>query len=157
MRRGGFTLVELLVTVAIVGILASMAFPMAELAHKRGREAELRRTLITLREAIDAYHRAVEEGRIVRSARSSGYPPTLQALVEGERDASDPNGKARLYFLRSVPRDPMATDPTLDNDSTWAKREYASSADDPREGEDVYDVHSRSDAIGIDGIPYREW
>jgi general secretion pathway protein G len=153
----GFTLVELLVTVAIVGILASMAFPMAELARRRERETELRRDLITLRDAIDGYHRAVEEGRIVRPVRSSGYPSSLQALVEGEPDAADPNGKARLYFLRSVPRDPLATDATLDNESTWAKREYASSADNPREGEDVYDVHSRSSATGINGIPYREW
>ena len=153
----GFTLIEMVITLAIVGLLASVAFPMAELAVKRERETELRRTLVGLREAIDAYHRAVEEGRIVRSARSSGYPPSLAILVEGERDASDPNGKARLYFLRSIPRDPMATDPALDNDATWAKRAYASSADEPREGDDVFDVHSRSEATGINGVPYRLW
>jgi general secretion pathway protein G len=156
-RTAGFTLVELLVTVAIVGILASLAFPMAEMARKRSREAELQRVLIEIREAIDAYHRAAEDGRIVRSVRASGYPASLQVLVDGERDASDPNGKARLFFLRRVPRDPMATDPTLDADATWAKREYASSADDPREGEDVFDVHSRSEGIGINGVPYRKW
>lgn len=153
----GFTLIELVVTLAIVGLLASAAFPMAELGYQREREAELRRVLIEMREAIDAYHRAVEEGRILRSARSSGYPPSLAVLVTGERDASDPNGKARLYFLRKIPRDPMALDPTLDNDATWAKREYASSADDPREGEDVFDVHSRSERTGINGVPYRMW
>ncbi|MGO4478153.1 type II secretion system protein [Massilia sp. 2TAF26] len=153
----GFTLIEMVITLAIVGLLASLAFPMAELAMRREREAELRRVLIDMREAIDAYHRAVEEGRIIRSARSSGYPPSLKVLVEGERDAADPNGKARLYFLRSIPRDPMASDPALDNDATWAKREYASSADEPREGEDVFDVHSRSAAVGINGVPYRRW
>lgn len=159
MRIGarGFTLIELMITVAIVGVLASLAFPMAELAHKRTREAELQRILIEMREAIDAYHRASEDGRIIRAARSSGYPPSLQVLVDGVRDASDPNGKARLYFLRSVPRDPMATDPSLSNDATWAKREYASSAEEPREGEDVFDVHSRSNANGINGVPYRKW
>jgi general secretion pathway protein G len=153
----GFTLIELVITVAIIGILASLAMPMAELAHQRSREAELQRVLIEVREAIDAWHRAAEDGRIVHSARSSGYPASLQALVDGERDASDPNGKARLYFLRKVPRDPMATDPALDDDATWAKREYASSADDPRAGEDVYDIHSRSEATGINGVPYRKW
>jgi general secretion pathway protein G len=154
---GGFTLIELMITVAIVGVLASLAFPMAELAHKRSREAELQRVLIEIREAIDAYHRAAEDGRIMRSARSAGYPPSLQVLVDGVRDTADSNGKARLIFLRSVPRDPMATDRSLSNDDTWAKREYASGADDPREGEDVFDVHSRSDAIGINSVPYRKW
>ncbi len=153
----GFTLIEVVITLAIVGLIASAAFPMAELGYQREREAELRRVLIEVREAIDAYHRAVEEGRIVRSARSSGYPPSLSTLVEGARDASDPNGKARLYFLRAIPRDPMALDPALDNDATWAKREYASSADDPREGEDVFDLHSRSERTGINGVPYRMW
>jgi len=153
----GFTLIELVITVAIVGILASLAMPMAELVHQRSREAELQRVLIEVREAIDAYHRAAEDGRILRSARSSGYPESLRSLVDGERDASDPSGKARLYFLRKVPRDPMATDPTLADDATWAKREYASGADDPREGEDVFDIHSRSDGVGINGVPYRKW
>ena len=153
----GFTLIELVITLAIVGLLASLAFPMAELARQRERESALRRTLVEVREAIDAYHRAVEEGRILRAARSSGYPPSLKVLVEGERDASDPNGKAKLYFLRSIPRDPMAPDGEPDNEATWAKREYASSPDAPREGEDVFDVHSRSDAVGINGLPYRLW
>lgn len=153
----GFTLIELVVTLAIVGLLASLAFPMAELAHQRERESELRHRLVVLREAIDAYHRAVEEGRILRASRSSGYPPSLKVLVEGARDASDPNGKTRLYFLRSIPRDPMAPEGEADNEASWAKREYASSPDDPREGEDVFDVHSRSDAIGINGVPYRLW
>lgn len=153
----GFTLIELIMTVAIVGLLASLAFPMVELSRKRSREAELQRVLIDIREAIDAYHRAAEDGRIVRAAGSAGYPASLQALVDGERDTADPSGKARLFFLRSVPRDPMATDPALTDSDTWAKRAYVSSADDPHEGEDVFDVHSRSEGVGINGVPYRQW
>jgi general secretion pathway protein G len=153
----GFTLIELVITVAIVGVLAGMAFPMAELARQRSREYELQRVLIEIREAIDAYHRAVEDGRIVHAAGGAGYPPSLHALVEGVSDASDPAGKARLYFLRTVPRDPMAIDISLDNQETWAKREYRSGPDDPREGEDVFDVHSRSSAAGINGVPYQQW
>lgn len=152
----GFTLIEMVVTVAIVAVLASVAVPMTELAVQRGKEQDLGRVLRQLREAIDAYKLAADEGRIVKAADQSGYPRTLAALVEGVEDARDPN-RRKIYFLRKIPRDPMFPDSTTTAVDTWGKRSYASSADDPREGEDVFDVYSLSSANGLNGVPYREW
>ena len=145
----GFTLIELLITVAIVALLASVALPLAELTVQRGKEAELRRSLREIREAIDAYKRASEEGAIAKGIDKSGYPPSLQALVEGAVDKRDPKG-GRIFFLRRVPVDPFTG-------AEWGLRSYASRADAPRKGEDVYDVFTLSQTIGLNGIPHREW
>ena len=149
MKSRGFTLIELMITVAIIGLLASVALPLAEVTVQRGKEAELRRSLREVREAIDAWKRAVNEGAIEKKLDKSGYPPSLEALVEGAVDKRDPKG-GRLYFLRRVPADPMGG-------GEWGLRAYASPADAPQKGEDVYDVYSRSEALGLNGIPYREW
>lgn len=151
----GFTLVELLVTVVIVAILASAVFPMAKLNAQRAKEQELRKSLREIREAIDAYKQAGDEGRILRKANESGYPPSLDILVKGVTDARSPK-EAKLYFLRRLPRDPFA-DPALEPAQTWALRSYDSPPDMPREGRNVYDVHSRSDRVALDGTRYSEW
>ena len=148
-RASGFTLIELLITVAIVALLASVAVPLAETTVQRNKEADLRRTLREVREAIDAYKRAVDDGAIEKKVGESGYPPSLQALVDGAVDKRDPKG-ARMYFLRRVPADPMSGE-------AWGLRSYASPANDPREGKDVFDVFSRSAGIGLNGIAYKEW
>jgi general secretion pathway protein G len=153
----GFTLIELVVTVAIVGLLASVAFPMAELASRRTKEHELHRALRDIRDALDAHRRAVEEGRLIQSIEHSGYPATLKTLVDGVPDAASPDKKARIYFLRRIPRDPMCVDPGLPDDETWGKRDYRSSAEEPREGAQVFDVYSLASGTGLNGIPYRNW
>jgi general secretion pathway protein G len=153
----GFTVIEMVVTVAIVGLLSSVAFPMAELASKRAREHELHSALRAIRDALDAHRRAVEEGRVIGSIDKSGYPASLQALVDGVPDAASPDHKAMIYFLRRIPRDPMCTDPLLPSDQTWGKRDYQSSAAEPHEGEQVFDVYSRSPGVGLNGIAYRDW
>jgi general secretion pathway protein G len=155
---GGFTLVELVVTVAIVALLSTMAFPLAEVMMKRNKEQELRLALREIRSALDAYMEAVEEGRITHSVGSqSAYPESLAVLVEGVPDASSPDRQIRLHFLRRIPRDPMFADPTRPAEETWGKRSYASSHDAPEEGEDVYDVYSLAEGTGLNGIPYRDW
>lgn len=154
-RARGFTLIELVVTVAIVAVLASIALPLNELVAQRAKEQDLRRALRDIREAIDAYKQASDEGRIRKKVGESGYPRQLAELVEGVEDQKDPK-KARIYFLRRLPPDPFAeAGPAPAN--TWALRSYASPPDDPREGEDVFDVYSRSAAVGINGRPYRDW
>jgi general secretion pathway protein G len=153
----GFTLVELLVTVAIVGVLASAALPLAELGVRRAREQQLHEALRTIRSALDAYREAVEDGRIVQSVDRSGYPPSLKTLVEGVPDAASPDRRHRLYFLRRIPRDPLCQDPALADEDTWGQRDYQSSAGDPRPGEQVYDVYSLAPGVGLNGIAYRNW
>lgn len=151
----GFTLIEMIVVVMIVGVLASSAMPLAALYKRRTQEAELRQSLRTLREAIDAYKKAWDEGRIEKSVDTSGYPPSLDVLVTGVKDSADPKGK-RIYFLRRLPRDPFA-DPMLPARMTWGLRSYASPPDSPVAGADVFDVYSRAEGVGLDGSPYRQW
>jgi general secretion pathway protein G len=148
-KARGFTLIELLITVAIVALLASIAAPLAEVSVQRGKEKELRETLRQIRSAIDAYKRAIDEGAIERAADASGYPPTLATLVDGVPDKRKPDGP-KIYFLRRVPADPMSGE-------EWGLRSYASSASEPQPGKDVYDVFSKSDGTGLNGVPYRQW
>lgn len=151
----GFTIVELLVTLVIVGILASAALPMTELARQRMKEQDLRLALRDLRMAIDAYKSASDSGHIARKAGESGYPHSLDELVSGVIDIKDPSG-GTLRFLRRIPLDPFAEPGALPA-QTWGKRCYASDHTDPREGPDIYDVYSRSEAVGFNGIPYKDW
>ncbi len=154
-RPHGFTLIELAVTVAIVGILATMALPLAETTLRRSKEAELRTALRQIREGIDAYKRAGEEGRIRVSVDASGYPPRLEDLAGGVEDIKRPD-LARIYFLRRLPRDPFS-DPELAAAENWGRRSYASPPDNPQSGEDVFDVYSLAEDVGLNGIPYRQW
>ena len=155
-RRGGFTLIELVVTLLIVGLLAAAAVPLVELTVKRNRERELRAALREIRTAIDAYKRAGDEGRILKLAQQSGYPPKLAVLVEGVPDLRSPERRS-IYFLRRLPRDPTFPDPGAPPENTWGKRSYASPPDAPDEGDDVFDVYSRSQANALNGTPYRSW
>lgn len=152
----GFTFIELVVTVAIIGILASVAMPLAQLVSQRAKESELRSALRTLRNGIDAYKAAGEKGLIEIKADKSGYPPDLEVLVAGVPDISSAEPKL-IYFLRRIPRDPFNPDIDLPPEETWNLRSYASPPDNPAPGDDVFDVSSTSDKVGLNGIPYREW
>ena len=151
----GLSLLELVVTMAIVAVLAAAALPMSEMAVKRRQEIELREALRTIRSAIDAwkddYDRAVAEKKIITSIDETGYPESLEQLVEG-------NDWGKLYpykrkYLRRIPVDPF------DNyELGWGLRSY----NDPPDsmvfsGEDVYDVYSQSDGIALDGSLYSSW
>ena len=158
-QRRGVTLIEMIVVVAIVGILAAAATPLLNLQMRRQKEFDLRQGLRTLRTAIDAYKQASIEGRIglndTVDPDASGYPPDLQRLVDGVPDARAPKQR-NIYFLRRMPRDPFA-DAALPAAQTWALRSHDSPPDAPQPGRDVFDVHSRADGNGLDGTPYREW
>lgn len=154
-RRHGFSVLELLIALALLGVLATVSLPLAETVRQRERERELKQALWTLREALDAYQAAalrLPEGVPPRTA--SGYPATLTELARGLPDASAPGGHRR--FLREIPRDPFA-DSRLPAEQTWAVRAYASDAERPQAGADVYDVKSRSDRVGLNGVPLNRW
>ena len=157
MRRRGFTIIELVITVGIVSLLATAVIPSAQLMYQREREHELRASLRTIRAALDAYKSASDTGRIKKKLDQSGYPPNLQVLVDGVEDAASAKEGLKIYFLRSLPRDPFWPDATTPAAETWGLRSYASPPDDPQPGDDVYDVQSRSSRTGLNGVPYREW
>lgn len=153
--RAGFTLVELLITVTILALLATVATELAENAITRTEESDLREALRNIRSAIDAYKAASDSGHIAHSANASGYPPDLMALVEGVSDVKSPAPR-KLFFLRRLPRDPLS-DPALSAEDSWGLRSYASTPDAPAPGDDVYDVYSTSANTGLNGVPYRQW
>ena len=123
----GFTLIELLVTLALVGILAAIAIPMTDVASRRGKEQELRESLRSVRHAIDAYKQAGDEGRIPRSLDASGYPPSLEALVEGSVDQRDPAGQppAHEATLAVSPASTTSPVPVTYLDSSQARNSTA--------------------------------
>ena len=147
---------ELTIVVAVMAVLASSAAPLHELVVKREKEQELRIALRQIREALDAYKQAVAEGRVARKAEESEFPRMLEDLVEGVPDLKTPD-KRQIYFLRRLPRDPMSDDASLAAAATWGKRAYQSPPDSPQEGDDVFDVYSRSPQIGLNGIAYDQW
>jgi general secretion pathway protein G len=156
MRHDGFTIIELVITVAIVGLLATMALPLAQLEAQRAKESGLRQAERQIRGAIDAYKDAAVQGRIKIADEATGYPPNLEALVDGVEDLASVT-QQKIYFLRRLPRDPFNSDSTLDAAATWGLRSYASAPDDPQPGDDVYDVYSLAPGKGLNGVPYHDW
>ncbi len=158
-RLKGFTLIELIVTVTIVAVLASVAMPMLKMTVQRSKENELRANLRQIREAIDAYKKAADDGRIKKSIEDTGYPPNLEILVNGVVNEKDAN-KNKLKFLRRIPLDPMTPVTNAESDdlpNNWGLRSYASDAADRVAGDDVFDVYSQSQQLGINGVPYSKW
>jgi general secretion pathway protein G len=143
----GLTLVELIVTVAILAILASAAIPMARFEIKRQKERELRYDLWMMRDAIDKYKDAADKGAIQTKVDSQNYPPDLETLVTGV----DIQGK-KVKFLRRIPVDPMT------GTAEWGLR---SMQDDPDStsfgGQSVFDVYSKSQGTALDGTKYATW
>lgn len=162
LASAGFTLVELVITVALVGLMALMALPLYEVTTTRMKESELRHALRTIRQGLDAYKTAVDDGRLASDPGTSGYPPSLNLLTEplellGKRDLSGSQKTQRMVILRQLPRDPFNIDADIPAAQTWRTRAYASRTDDPEPGEDVFDISSKSDRTALDGTSYSSW
>jgi len=155
----GLTLVELVITLIILSVLCLLILPSAQLTSRRAKELELRRQLRVMRTAIDeykrAYDKAVEDKKIISAMNKSGYPESLQELVDG----TDFGGaiSVKRKFLRKIPVDPF--NPKMkDKVPEWGLRSYADRADSTIwGGEDVYDVYSLSEETAIDGTKYKDW
>lgn len=158
----GFTFIELAITLALVGLLSMLALPLYEMNSTRLKESELRQALRIIRGGLDAYKAATDAGSLPREPGESGYPSSLEKLVEpqdllGKQDLMDTVATRRLVILRNLPRDPFNPDPTLPAAQTWNTRAYASRADDFQSGVDVYDIASKSSRLALDGTAYKEW
>jgi general secretion pathway protein G len=146
-QEKGLTLVELIVTVAILSILASVALPITRFQVKREKERVLHRDLWEIRNAIDHYKDAADQGSFSNKVESEGYPPDLETLVNGV----DIRGK-KVRYLRRIPIDPMT------GQAEWGLR---SMQDDPKSdsfgGQNVFDVYSKSPGTALDGTKYSDW
>ncbi len=149
-RRGtkGFTLAELVMVVALVAVLSSMALPVAKFTVKRRKEVELRLALRQVRTAIDEYKRLSDQGMIPVKIGGEGYPEELDELVEGVEIVGQ---ETKRRFLRRIPPDPMTHD-------DWELRSYQDDMDATSwGGENVYDIRTSSEGVAIDGTEYAEW
>ena len=148
-RKGqfGFTLIELVVATTILLVLSGLIIPMARIQIKREKERQLRAALWELRDAIDRYKDAADRNAFRTKVNSFGYPPDLETLVNGE----DVGGK-KLRFLRHIPIDPMT------GNTDWGLRSMQDDPDsDTFNGDSVFDVHTKSQGIALDGTKYRDW
>jgi general secretion pathway protein G len=152
----GFTIIELLVVMATLGVLAAAIMPLGEALLRAQKERDLKQALWEIRGAIDEYKRAADRGSIKALQVDSGYPPSLKALVEGVVDGRPTASGQSLYFLRQIPRDPFAA-PDLPAEQTWRLRSYASPPEKPAPGSDVFDIRSSSEEVAMDGTPYAKW
>jgi general secretion pathway protein G len=155
----GLTLVELVVTVTILALLASVIMPLAQMSGRRTREIELHRNLRTIRTAIDEFNKRYEKAKTDKKMQEvinkTGYPATLQELVDGFDfgEVTPPKRK----FLRRIPRDPF-NPPKGKEEPKWGLRSYSDKSDSTTwGGEDVYDVYSLSEETAIDGTKYKDW
>jgi general secretion pathway protein G len=150
--QSGLTLIELIVTIAIISILATAALPVARFTVKRQKERELRRDLWEMRDAIDRYKDAADKGAFMTKMDSMNYPPDLQTLVDGVDVTGGSGGSHKVKFLRRIPVDPMT------GNTDWGLR---SNQDDPESdsfgGQNVFDVHTKSYGTGLDGTKYSTW
>jgi len=156
--RKGFTLTEILVTAAILAILAAAAIPLSKIAVQREKEIELRRDLRLMRKAIDTYKKMADEKKIEFDSDADGYPPDLETLVKGVKLASGDKDKAKgsgekiIKFLRRVPKDPMT------NTFDWGLLSSQDAPDAAGWGEqNVFDVYTKSRGKALDGSKYRDW
>ena len=168
MRESGVTLLELLVTMTIVMILASVAMPLSKVTAQRRQEIELRQQLRAIRAAIDTFKLEWNRdgdlllGPVCLKNKLSckdvtsiyGYPKTLDALlgVKLTGEEATARGTAMRRYLRGLPIDPLT------GKSDWILRCYKDSSKPSSWcGEDVYDVVTQSEAIALDGTKYRDW
>lgn len=150
-RSSGVTLIELIAAMAILSILAVGILPLSRMTYKRSKEIELRHNLRVIRDALDKYKKLADERKIMVSASSSGYPESLELLVEGVEIKSGIKAQT-VKFLRRIPRDPMT------QDGEWGLRSYFDEPDsDTWGGQDVYDIYTQSDQQAIDGTYYKNW
>jgi general secretion pathway protein G len=150
LRARGYTLAELVMVCAILGILAAIAFPVAKFTTKRLKETELRAALREMRNAVDEFKRYSDAGLIPVELGTDGYPKELEALVEGVDVVGQVDRKVR--FLRRVPVDPMT------GEDEWGLRSYQDEWDASSwGGENVYDVYSLSEGVGLNGVAYAKW
>lgn len=156
MKRRGFTYIEMMVVLAIMAILLLLAMPSAKYRIQHQKEQDLKVALNQIRTAIDAYKKAADSGHVLVLPGESGYPKSLDDLVQGVTDQLTSDHR-KMYFLRSLPRDPFAKDDQTPAASTWAPRSYSSPPDNPAPGDDVYDIHSLSKEKSLNGVPYNLW
>ena len=146
-KQRGLTLIELIVATTILLILSGMAIPLARVTIKRQKEKDLRAALWQLRDAIDRYNDVASQGKFQTKVGSEGYPPDLDTLVKGV----DIGGK-KLKFLRRIPTDPMT------GDTEWGLRSMQDDPDsDSWDGNNVFDVHTKSTGTALDGTKYKDW
>lgn len=152
----GFTIIELLVVMAILGILSVAIMPLSEMLVTSQRERELKQALWEIRSAIDEYKKVVTSVDNAVPNSAAGYPPNLQVLVDGITHPKPEAGGRHVYFLRTIPRDPFA-DKALPADQTWRLRSFTSPSEKPAPGAEVFDVHSSSDGEALNGSRYAKW